>query len=174
MSVAFTLRVNHYKSCVCSSYSCSLFLHTRSLWWEWLELKKPFYGLKRNAKTTPPVSVVVALWMRTQITNKLNRKLNFIVISWSLHCDVSADWLELPAAFFILVVVAPSFFASTIRDSWVGLVICLVIACYLLQEHIRAAGGFRDAFTKAHGVSNTIGIIVLFVYPVWALFLYIL
>lgn len=84
------------------------------------------------------------------------------------------DWLELPGAFFILVVVAPSFFASTIRDSWIGLVICLVIACYLLQEHIRAAGGFRDAFTKAHGVSNTIGIIVLFVYPVWALFLYIL
>ncbi|XP_022861037.1 cold-regulated 413 plasma membrane protein 2-like [Olea europaea var. sylvestris] len=84
------------------------------------------------------------------------------------------DWLELPAALILVIVVAPSFFADTIRDSWVGILICLVIGCYLLQEHIRASGGFRNSFTKSHGISNTIGIVILLVYPVWALILYIL
>ncbi|XVE67424.1 hypothetical protein DITRI_Ditri08aG0159800 [Diplodiscus trichospermus] len=79
------------------------------------------------------------------------------------------DWLELPAALILLIVVAPSLFSSTIRNSWVGVVICLAIACYLLQEHIRASGGFRNSFTKAHGISNTVGIILLLVYPAWAL-----
>uniref|UniRef100_A0A6P4B2B7 cold-regulated 413 plasma membrane protein 2-like n=1 Tax=Ziziphus jujuba TaxID=326968 RepID=A0A6P4B2B7_ZIZJJ len=79
------------------------------------------------------------------------------------------DWLELPGALILLIVVSPSLFSSTIRNGWIGVVICLVIACYLLQEHIRASGGFRNAFTRAHGVSNTVGIVLLFVYPVWAL-----
>ncbi|XP_015902895.3 cold-regulated 413 plasma membrane protein 2 [Ziziphus jujuba] len=79
------------------------------------------------------------------------------------------DWLELPGALILLIVVSPSLFSSTIRNDWIGVVICLVIACYLLQEHIRASGGFRNAFTRAHGVSNTVGIVLLFVYPVWAL-----
>ncbi|XVF45826.1 hypothetical protein PTKIN_Ptkin02bG0238000 [Pterospermum kingtungense] len=79
------------------------------------------------------------------------------------------DWLELPGALILLIVVAPSLFSSTIRNSWVGVVICLAIACYLLQEHIRASGGFRNSFTKAHGISNTVGIILLLVYPAWAL-----
>ncbi|XP_054786406.1 cold-regulated 413 plasma membrane protein 1 [Prosopis cineraria] len=81
------------------------------------------------------------------------------------------DWLELPAALILLIVVAPSLFASTLRSMWIGVAICLLIACYLLQEHIRASGGFRNSFTKAHGISNTIGIIILLVYPVWALVL---
>ncbi|KDP46196.1 hypothetical protein JCGZ_10036 [Jatropha curcas] len=84
------------------------------------------------------------------------------------------DWLEMPAALILLIVVAPSLFSSTIRDSWIGVAICLVIACYLLQEHIRASGGFRNSFTKAHGISNTIGIVLLFVYPAWALVLHFL
>ncbi|KAK0581944.1 hypothetical protein LWI29_019828 [Acer saccharum] len=79
------------------------------------------------------------------------------------------EWAELPAALILLVVVAPSLFATTIRDDWIGEAICLVIACYLLQEHIRASGGFRNSFTKANGLSNTIGIVILFVYPAWAL-----
>ncbi|XP_038713708.1 cold-regulated 413 plasma membrane protein 1-like [Tripterygium wilfordii] len=79
------------------------------------------------------------------------------------------DWLEMPAALIILLVVAPSLFASTLRSSWVGVAICLAIACYLLQEHIRASGGFRNSFTKAHGISNTVGIVLLLVYPAWAL-----
>ncbi|KAF3546899.1 hypothetical protein HID58_054547 [Brassica napus] len=79
------------------------------------------------------------------------------------------EWFELPAALILLIVVAPGLIAGTFRDNWVGLVVCLLIGCYLLQEHIRASGGFRNAFTKAHGISNTLGIIALVVFPVWAL-----
>lgn len=78
------------------------------------------------------------------------------------------DWLELPAALILVIVVAPSFFADSAIGDWVGIIICLIIACYLLQEHIRASGGFRNSFTKTHGISNTVGIILLLVYPVWA------
>ncbi|XP_055815748.1 cold-regulated 413 plasma membrane protein 2-like [Solanum dulcamara] len=84
------------------------------------------------------------------------------------------DWLEAPAALVLLMVVAPSFIADRVRDGWIGMLICLVIACYLLQEHIRASGGFRNSFTKANGISNTIGIILLLVYPVWGLILHVL
>ncbi|KAJ6927150.1 cold-regulated 413 plasma membrane protein 1-like [Populus alba x Populus x berolinensis] len=84
------------------------------------------------------------------------------------------DWLELPSALILLIAVAPSLFAHTIRNDWIGLVICLAIGCYLLQEHIRACGGFRNSFTKANGISNIVGIILLFVYPAWALVLDIL
>ncbi|KAL3515221.1 hypothetical protein ACH5RR_022123 [Cinchona calisaya] len=79
------------------------------------------------------------------------------------------DWLELPAALILLIVVAPNLFAHTIRGDWIGIIICLAIGCYLLQEHIRASGGFRNSFTKTHGISNSVGIILLLVYPVWAL-----
>ncbi|KAJ6766142.1 COLD-REGULATED 413 PLASMA MEMBRANE PROTEIN 2 [Salix purpurea] len=84
------------------------------------------------------------------------------------------DWLELPCALILLIAVAPSLFASTIKNNWIGDVICLAIACYLLQEHIRASGGFKKSFTEANGISNTVGIILLFVYPAWAILLYIL
>ncbi|XP_021896732.1 cold-regulated 413 plasma membrane protein 1 [Carica papaya] len=84
------------------------------------------------------------------------------------------DWLELPAALILLIVVAPSIFASNFRSNLVGVAICLAIACYLLQEHIRASGGFRNSFTKAKGVSNTVGIILLFVYPAWAFIIHFL
>ncbi|PRQ23411.1 putative cold-regulated 413 protein [Rosa chinensis] len=84
------------------------------------------------------------------------------------------EWAELPAALILLMVVAPSLIATTVRDDWIGVAICLVIAAYLLQEHIRASGGFRKAFTQPRGVSNTVGIICLFIYPVWALVLDIL
>lgn len=86
---------------------------------------------------------------------------------------VIADWLELPAALILLIVVAPDLLANTFRSNAVGVVVCLNIACYLMQEHIRASGGFRDSFTKANGVSNTVGIIFLLVYPIWTLVLYI-
>ncbi|KAJ7001176.1 hypothetical protein D5086_008932 [Populus alba] len=84
------------------------------------------------------------------------------------------DWLELPSALILLIAVAPSLFANTVRNDWIGLVICLAIGCYLLQEHIRACGGFRNSFTKANGISNIVGIILLFVYPAWAIVLDIL
>ena len=96
-----------------------------------------------------------------------------ILVSFSLAALVTviADWLEMPAALILLIVVAPSLFSSTIRDDWIGIVICLLIACYLLQEHIRASGGFRNAFTQRHGISNTLGLIIIIVYPIWALVL---
>ncbi|CAN6544194.1 unnamed protein product [Malus baccata var. baccata] len=70
------------------------------------------------------------------------------------------EWLELLAVLIPLIVIAPSLYADTVRGEWI--------------EHIRAAGGFRDAFIKPGGISNTVGIIILFVYPVWAIVLYIL
>jgi len=79
------------------------------------------------------------------------------------------DWLDLPGALVLLIVVAPNVIATTFREDIVGVIVCLVIACYLLQEHIRASGGFRNSFTRANGVSNSIGIILLLVYPIWAL-----
>ncbi|GJM96753.1 hypothetical protein PR202_ga13616 [Eleusine coracana subsp. coracana] len=84
------------------------------------------------------------------------------------------DWLELPGAIILLTVVAPGVFADSFRGHVVGVIICLVIGCYLLQEHIRASGGFRNAFTKGNGVSNSIGILLLFIYPLWALVLILL
>ncbi|OVA05189.1 Cold acclimation WCOR413 [Macleaya cordata] len=84
------------------------------------------------------------------------------------------DWLELPGALILLLVVSPSFFADTVRNGWAGVAICLGIGCYLLQEHIRKSGGFRNSFTQSRGISNTIGIVLLMVYPVWSLVLYIL
>ncbi|KAG0484052.1 hypothetical protein HPP92_012136 [Vanilla planifolia] len=81
------------------------------------------------------------------------------------------EWLEMPGSLILLLVVAPGFFAHTIRDNVVGVLICLAIGCYLLQEHIRASGGFRNSFTKSNGFSNTIGIILILVYPVWRLVL---
>ncbi|CAL4927536.1 unnamed protein product [Urochloa decumbens] len=84
------------------------------------------------------------------------------------------DWLELPGAIILLTVVAPSLFADHFRGDPVGIFICLVIGCYLLSEHIKASGGFRNAFRKGNGVSNSIGILLLFIYPVWALVLTLL
>ncbi|XP_058080850.1 cold-regulated 413 plasma membrane protein 2-like [Magnolia sinica] len=84
------------------------------------------------------------------------------------------DWLDIPGSLILLVVCAPHLFAHTFKDSWMGVVICLVIGCYLLQEHIRASGGFRNSFTLSHGISNTLGIIVLLVYPIWHLVLHFL
>ncbi|XP_021731665.1 cold-regulated 413 plasma membrane protein 2-like [Chenopodium quinoa] len=84
------------------------------------------------------------------------------------------DWLELPGSVIIIIVVAPSLLASYVRGGWIGAAICLAIGCYLLQEHIRASGGFRNSFTRANGVSNTVGIILLLVYPIWFLIVNIL
>ncbi|KAF5204904.1 Cold-regulated plasma membrane protein [Thalictrum thalictroides] len=82
------------------------------------------------------------------------------------------DWLEMPGSLILLLVVAPDLFAHTLRGSWVGVSMCLIIGCYLLQEHIRASGGFRNSFTQSHGISNTLGIILLLVYPIWSLVLH--
>ncbi|CAN0879009.1 Cold-regulated 413 plasma membrane protein 4 [Linum grandiflorum] len=80
-----------------------------------------------------------------------------------------AEWLEMPASSILLIVVAPELIAGYARGNWIGVAVCLGIACYLLQEHIRASGGFKNAFTKEAGISNTIGICLLFVYPAYSL-----
>ncbi|CAI9110049.1 OLC1v1010011C1 [Oldenlandia corymbosa var. corymbosa] len=84
------------------------------------------------------------------------------------------DWLEMPGSLILLLVVSPNLFAHTLRDNLVGVIICLCIGCYLLQEHIRASGGFRNSFTQPHGFSNTVGIILLLAYPIWGLVLHFL
>uniref|UniRef100_A0ACD6A683 Uncharacterized protein n=1 Tax=Avena sativa TaxID=4498 RepID=A0ACD6A683_AVESA len=101
--------------------------------------------------------------------------ISFVVVLLELFCRKHLPaWLELPGSVILLTVVAPSLFADTFRNDFVGVGICLLIGCYLLQEHIKASGGFRAAFSKANGVSNTAGIVLLFVYPVWAFVLYLL
>ncbi|KAL5551690.1 hypothetical protein UlMin_001866 [Ulmus minor] len=67
-----------------------------------------------------------------------------------------------------------AFIAVVLKGSWVGMLICLLIGCYLLQEHIRAFGGFKNSFTQSHEISNTVGIIALLVFPVWALVVHFL
>ncbi|XAR73926.1 hypothetical protein NMG60_11008058 [Bertholletia excelsa] len=84
------------------------------------------------------------------------------------------EWLEIPGSLILLLVVSPGFFAVNVRNSWPAVAACVGIACYLLQEHIRASGGFRNSFTQRHGISNTLGIILLLAYPVWALLVHVL
>ncbi|XP_010437292.1 PREDICTED: cold-regulated 413 plasma membrane protein 4-like [Camelina sativa] len=83
------------------------------------------------------------------------------------------EWLEIPAALILLLVVAPRLIAETLRENWVGAVICLAIACYLFHEHVKASGGFKKCFTEKHGISNTLGIVALLVYPIWTIFFHI-
>ncbi|BAT75520.1 hypothetical protein VIGAN_01339300 [Vigna angularis var. angularis] len=78
------------------------------------------------------------------------------------------DWLEIPGSMILILIVAPDIFAQKLRNNWIGLAIDLFIGCYLLQEHIRASGGFRNSFTQKHGISNTLGILLLIVYPICA------
>ncbi|KAK6916506.1 Cold-regulated 413 protein [Dillenia turbinata] len=108
-------------------------------------------------------------------SGQVGKWIAFIAVIWRLFFPSRfPNWLEMPAALILMLVVAPSLFSDTFRDSWVGVVVCLIIGCYLLQEHIRATGGFRNSFAQAHGISNTLGLIVLLVYPIWALVLDIL
>nr|AAM47505.1 stress-regulated protein SAP1 [Xerophyta viscosa] len=105
----------------------------------------------------------------------LGRWLSFIGVVMKLffhrHFPVT---LELLVSLILLIVVSPTFIAHTIRGSLIGVFIFLVIACYLLQEHIRSAGGFKNAFTKSNGISNSVGIIILLIHPIWSLVVYFL
>lgn len=72
---------------------------------------------------------------------------------------------ELPASLIILLVVCPKLLIR-LRFEWAGELISIAIGFYLLYEHIIAAGGFKKAFAD-RGVVITIGILFLFVAPVW-------
>ncbi|KAG5050971.1 Cold-regulated 413 plasma membrane protein 2 [Glycine soja] len=78
------------------------------------------------------------------------------------------DWLEIPGSMILILTVAPDIFAHRLRNNWIGLAIDLFIGSYLLQQHIRATGGFKNSFTQKHGISNTLGILFLIVYPICA------
>lgn len=80
--------------------------------------------------------------------------------------------LELPASFILLIVAAPGHVVD-VRGSIFRDIIALCIGGFLLAQHIKNAGGFRQAFAESRGVSHTIGIILLFVAPVWVIFKYL-
>ncbi|KAL0384139.1 UNVERIFIED_CONTAM: cold-regulated plasma membrane protein 2 [Sesamum radiatum] len=123
----------------------------------------------------PYIFLSLPSWLFSLLRGELGKWIALIAVVLRLFFPRHfPDWLELPGALILLIVVAPSFFAVTIRGNIVGVGICLIIGCYLLQEHIRASGGFRNSFTKSNGISNSIGILLLFLYPVWALVLYFL
>ncbi|KAJ8431569.1 hypothetical protein Cgig2_025611 [Carnegiea gigantea] len=84
------------------------------------------------------------------------------------------DWLEMPGSLILLMVVAPDLFAHKVKEDWIGVAVLIFIGCYLLQEHIRATGGLRNSFTQSHGISNTVGLILLLSYPVWAMVIYLM
>ncbi|XP_073126682.1 cold-regulated 413 plasma membrane protein 1-like [Henckelia pumila] len=128
-----------------------------------------------TALLIPYIFFTLPNWLFHILRGEIGKWIAFIAVILRLFFPTRfPDWLELPAALILLHVVAPSLFADSVRGHWVGLVICLIIGIYLLQEHIRASGGFRNSFTKTNGLSNSIGILLLFVYPVWALILWIL
>ncbi|KAL2613623.1 hypothetical protein R1flu_025315 [Riccia fluitans] len=79
------------------------------------------------------------------------------------------EHLELPACLILLVVTAPDMLLK-VRFTWIGETISLLIGCYLLYDHINAAGGFRQAFA-ARGAPISIGILLLFVAPIFQIIL---
>ncbi|KAJ3670107.1 hypothetical protein LUZ60_010431 [Juncus effusus] len=79
------------------------------------------------------------------------------------------DFAEIPSSLGLLLVVAPEFILHTIRESIISVIICLSISGYLLRQHIKASGSFRDSFAKANGISNTLGLVLMLVYPIWAI-----
>jgi len=123
----------------------------------------------------PYIYFSLPTWLFGILSGEIGKWIAFVAVVLRLFFPKHfPDWLEMPGSLILLVVTAPSLLAYTIRGGIIGLFICLAIGCYLLQEHIRASGGFRNSFTKSNGISNSIGILLLFVYPVWALVLAIL
>jgi hypothetical protein len=72
---------------------------------------------------------------------------------------------ELPATLILLLVTLPKILVG-FRFHFPGEIISILIGGYLLYEHIIHAGGFKKAFAD-RGVVITIGILLLFVAPVW-------
>ncbi|XP_073024061.1 cold-regulated 413 plasma membrane protein 2-like [Primulina eburnea] len=128
-----------------------------------------------TALLIPYIFLSLPNWLFHLLRGEVGKWIAFIAVILRLFFPRRfPDWLELPASLILIIVVAPSLFADVVKGHWVGLVICLIIGCYLLQEHIRASGGFRNSFTRGNGISNSIGILLLFIYPVWALVLWII
>ncbi|KAL7156725.1 hypothetical protein ABFS83_02G028100 [Erythranthe nasuta] len=123
----------------------------------------------------PYIFLTLPSWLFGILRGEIGRWIAFVAVVLRLFIPKHfPDWLEMPGSLILLLVVSPGFFADSIRGHIIGTFVCLVIGCYLLQEHIRASGGFRNSFTRANGISNSVGILLLFVYPVWALVLTLL
>jgi len=116
-----------------------------------LQLPEPFFGYLRGdiGKWIAFIAVVIRLFFASQFSE-------------TIHGD-----LELPAAFILLIVVAPSVIVG-VRGTVISSIICLIIGTYLLVQHIQNAGGFKRAFGETRGVLHTVGILLLFIAPAWA------
>jgi hypothetical protein len=113
-----------------------------------LQLPEPFFGYLRGdiGKWIAFIAVVIRLFFASQF-------------SQTIHGD-----LELPAAFILLIVVAPSVIVD-VRGTVISSIVCLIIGTYLLVQHIKNAGGFKAAFGETRGVAHTVGILLLFIPP---------
>lgn len=76
------------------------------------------------------------------------------------------DHADLPAWLVILMVTLPNLIVGW-RFHLVGVILSLLIGFYLMYEHIRNAGGCRQAVTDRGLVA--VGIVLLFVAPFWTL-----
>jgi hypothetical protein len=108
------------------------------------------------------------------LSGEVGHYIAFVLTTIGLFSPNTPEWSVIPNALGLLLVIAPDFIAHTIREGVVGVLICLVIGCYLLQEHIRASGGFRNCFVKPHGMYNTLGLIFLVLYPIWGVIAFFL
>jgi hypothetical protein len=120
-----------------------------------LQLPEPIFGFLRGniGLWIAFIAVVIRLFFASQFPQ-------------TIHGD-----LELPASFILLIVTAPTMLVAYRRSIWAD-AISLIIGAYLMIQHINNAGGCRPAFSESRGVSHTIGIILLFVAPLWAIFHY--
>ncbi|MCL7033436.1 hypothetical protein MKW94_016170 [Papaver nudicaule] len=81
------------------------------------------------------------------------------------------NWPGKIGSTFLVLAIAPLIIGEALRGNWIGNAICVIIACYHLQEHIRKSGGFKQSFTTLIGLAHTTGVILMIVYPIWALVL---
>ncbi|KAG0553692.1 hypothetical protein M758_12G031500 [Ceratodon purpureus] len=118
-----------------------------------LQLPEPIFGYLRGGigAWIAFIAVVIRLFFAQKFPQLINED------------------LELPVAFILLVVTAPKTIVH-FRGSKISDFVCLIIGAYLLYQHTSHAGGFRRAFGESRGVPHTIGILLLFVAPLWALF----
>jgi hypothetical protein len=116
-----------------------------------LQLPEPIFNFLRGnvGLWIAFIAVVIRLFFASQFPN-------------AIHGD-----LELPGAFILLIVTAPKFLVNHRTGIW-GEIVSVIIGAYLLVQHISQAGGCRPAFSEARGISHTIGIILLFVAPLYA------
>jgi hypothetical protein len=74
---------------------------------------------------------------------------------------------ELPASLILLLVTLPTFLVG-FRFRLPGEIISIAIGFYLLFENIIKGGSFKETFADK-GALTTIGILLLFIAPVWQL-----